>query len=114
MACPSRVRSAAASGAIRAAKPTSNSEPWLPTSRTSLGSRDSAARSRSARPEMTATVVCGSEASSRIAAAASGMRLRVRRVVHDRGQRPVVVARDQQLRRTGDPRDRRLQLVVEA
>ena len=39
--------------------PRSNSEPWLPTRCTSLGSRESVARSRSARPEITATVVCG-------------------------------------------------------
>lgn len=50
----------------------SNSEPWLPTRWISLGSRDSAARSRSARPETTATVVCGSEASARTAATDSG------------------------------------------
>ncbi len=50
----------------------SNSEPWLPTRCTSLGSRDSVARSRSARPETTATVVCGSEARARTAATASG------------------------------------------
>ena len=38
-------------------KPMSNSEPWLPTRFTSAGSRESVARSRSARPEMTAVVV---------------------------------------------------------
>ncbi|MCW2428411.1 hypothetical protein M2260_003319 [Rhodococcus erythropolis] len=35
----------------------SNSEPWLPTNCTSAGSRDSAARSLRARPEITAAVV---------------------------------------------------------
>jgi hypothetical protein len=50
----------------------SNSEPWLPTRYTSLGSRDSVARSRSDRPETTATVVCGRVASPRTALTASG------------------------------------------
>ncbi len=52
--------------------PTSNSEPWLPTRCTSAGSRDIAASSRSARPEMTAVVVSGKMASDRSADTASG------------------------------------------
>ena len=67
-----RVRTATSSGESRSTKPMSNSEPWLPTRCTSLGSRESAARSRSARPETTATVVCGSAASARTAATDSG------------------------------------------
>ena len=67
----SSVRSCCASGASASTNPTSNSEPWLPTRCTSLGSRDSAARSRRARPDITATVVCGRLASARTAATAS-------------------------------------------
>ncbi len=50
----------------------SNSVPWLPTRYTSDGSRDSAASSRRARPEMTAAVVSGRHASDRSALTASG------------------------------------------
>jgi hypothetical protein len=52
--------------------PMSNSEPWLPMRCTSPGSRDIAASSRRARPEMTAVVVAGNMASDRSADAASG------------------------------------------
>ena len=68
----SRCRTAISSGVRRSTKPMSNSEPWLPTRCTSLGSRESVARSRSARPETTATLVCGSEARARTAATDSG------------------------------------------
>ena len=67
-----RVRRSTSSGASRWTNPMSNSDPWLPTRCTSLGSRDSVARSRSARPDTTATVVCGRAASARTAATASG------------------------------------------
>ena len=108
----SRVRSAISSGASRSTKPMSNSEPWLPTRWTSLGRRDSAARSRSARPETTATVVCGSAASARTAATASGSGTAVRRVLDDRREGAVVVAGDQQLRHPGDAADGGPQLRV--
>ena len=39
--------------------PLSNSEPWLPTRLTSSGRRLITARSRSARPEITAACVAG-------------------------------------------------------
>ena len=68
----SAVRSSVACGSSSCTKPTSNSEPWLPTRCTSAGSRDSVARSRSARPEMTAVVVAGRAASERRACTDSG------------------------------------------
>ena len=63
--------SALADSSMPCTKPVSNSEPWLPTRCTSAGMRDSVARSRSARPEISAAVVDGSAASSRSAAADS-------------------------------------------
>jgi hypothetical protein len=56
----------------RVTNPMSNSEPWLPMRCTSPGSRDIAASSRRARPEMTAVAVAGNMASDRSADAASG------------------------------------------
>ena len=63
--------SALAASSIACTKPVSNSEPWLPTRWTSAGIRDSVARSRSARPEISAAVVDGRAASERSAAADS-------------------------------------------
>ncbi len=63
--------SAFAASSMPWTKPVSNSEPWLPTRCTSAGIRDSVARSRSARPEISAATVDGSAASARSAAADS-------------------------------------------
>ena len=60
-----------AASSMACTNPVSNSEPWLPTRCTSAGIRDRVARSRSARPEISAAMVDGSAASSRIAAADS-------------------------------------------
>ena len=101
-----RPRRSSASGVSRSTKPTSNSLPCEPTRWTSLGSRESVARSRSARPETTATVVCGSAASVRTAATASGSGTASDRVGDDRCQGAVVVAGDQQMGDPGDAKDR--------
>ena len=84
-------------------KPVSNSEPWLPTRCTSAGIRDNVARSRSARPDISAAAVDGNAASSRSAAADSVKRARVVGIGDDRGHGAVVVAGHQQPR---NPRDR--------
>ena len=63
--------SALADSSMPCTKPVSNSEPWLPTRCTSAGIRDNVARSRSARPDISAAAVEGNAASSRSAAADS-------------------------------------------
>ena len=94
-------------------KPRSNSEPWLPTRWTSLGSRESVARSRRARPEMTATTVWGRSGERAYRRDRLGKRAGGGRVVDERRERSVVVAADEKLRHARDAPDRRAEVGLE-
>ena len=79
----------------------SNSAPCEPTRCTSAGRRETAARSRRERPEMTAAWVLGRAASARRAMAGAGQRQRLGRNAFRGAEGPAVVAGDQQPRSAG-------------